>query len=278
MKKEHCVYVYLDTTKPGRYKYGEIFESEFEPIYVGAGKTGRCVQHLKVADNWRTHLGTSNLLRKKISNMRKNDKEPIVISLDNISQKEAWNWEKKLIKVIGRKDLRTGSLVNKSGGGPGSYGRIYEPTDETRKKHSRNFKKYWSDPKVKKKHSKKMKEIWKDSEYRKKTRKSLIEYWKNHPEKKKERSVFFKKITGDPNHKEKISKVTSERNIENWKNFEYRKKMTKVLKKAKEKQGPMSSESRKKLSESLKKFWKDPQNRKRMIESQRKRRKEHVKS
>lgn len=52
------------------------------------------------------------------------DKSRIVIVAHTLSESEAFLLEKKLIKVYGRKDLRTGILHNKTDGGEGASGFI----------------------------------------------------------------------------------------------------------------------------------------------------------
>lgn len=111
--KGFYVYVYLDPRKPGNYCYdGEII-FEYEPFYVGKGRKKRYLSHLKE--------------QKKISNKRKvfrirkiteEGKEPIIVLLEKqLTESCAYKKEQELIRSIGRIDLRTGPLTNKTNGG-----------------------------------------------------------------------------------------------------------------------------------------------------------------
>jgi hypothetical protein len=108
------VYVYLDTTFKGNYDYSS-HSFSFKPIYVGKGKGNRYQDHLrKTARNLKTNL------YKRICYIRKKNKEPLIIIFkDKLTDMQAINLEKKLIKIIGRKDIQTGHLLNRSGGGQG---------------------------------------------------------------------------------------------------------------------------------------------------------------
>ena len=46
MKSDYYVYTLCDPRKPGAYEYGE-YKFEYEPFYVGKGKSNRCTAHLK---------------------------------------------------------------------------------------------------------------------------------------------------------------------------------------------------------------------------------------
>lgn len=112
--EKYYVYCYLDPRKSGKYKYEE-FEFNFEPFYVGKGKDKRDNVHLKNCYNKNTFF------KRKINKIIKCTGEiPIIIRiLENLSEINAFNLEKKLIKIIGRNDLGLGTLVNMTDGGEG---------------------------------------------------------------------------------------------------------------------------------------------------------------
>jgi hypothetical protein len=62
------------------------------------------------------------------------DKSKIIQLKTNLTEEEAFNHERYMIFILGRKDLGTGILLNKSDGGEGASGCI--PNEETRKKRS----------------------------------------------------------------------------------------------------------------------------------------------
>jgi hypothetical protein len=122
MKKEqYYIYQYIDP-RPG---------AESCVIYIGKGKKSRCNDHLVKAYN--------PLLRRIIAKIREHGLEPkveIVASFDD--EAEAFDAEKELILLHGRRDLGLGSLCNLTDGGDGAGGYCF--TQEQRLKISSALK------------------------------------------------------------------------------------------------------------------------------------------
>ena len=103
------------------YTYAYLRKSDRTPYYVGKGKGKRAYDRqghrVKVPD----------------------DKDRIIFLKQNLTEEEAFNHEKYMIAVLGRKDLGTGILRNMSDGGEGPS----NPSPESRRKNSeRNRKAY----------------------------------------------------------------------------------------------------------------------------------------
>ena len=113
------VYVYMDTRKPGIFVYGE-FQFDFEPFYIGKGSKKQWLSHLVVAYSKTSYKSYRiNIIRK----LQRLGLEPEIVKYkENLSEKEAFDLEKKLIKEIGRIDLKNGPLTNLTDGGEGSSG------------------------------------------------------------------------------------------------------------------------------------------------------------
>jgi hypothetical protein len=103
------------------------------PRYVGKGKKNRHKIHTEEPDltNWLKNefIERTWVMLEEI---------PTIIARENISEKEAFETEKSLIKAIGRLDLEIGPLTNLTNGGDGASGFIY--TEALRKERSRQFK------------------------------------------------------------------------------------------------------------------------------------------
>ena len=116
----YYVYIYLDTRKPGNYTYGEL-NLNYEPIYVGKGTKRRYKNHLSL------RCKMENNFYHKLNKIIDDGFEPeIIITKDNISENEAFEYEIELIKNIGRLIDNSGTLTNLTIGGEGSSGRICE--------------------------------------------------------------------------------------------------------------------------------------------------------
>ena len=120
-------YVLLDPRKSGNYIYrrgiDEIYNFNYEPIYIG--KTNdpiRMYRHAKIASKNDINRLIYNVIRKI---KRETGQDPITFKiLQNVTEDEAFAEEIKLIAMIGRRDLRRGSLCNETDGGDGAVGGI----------------------------------------------------------------------------------------------------------------------------------------------------------
>jgi hypothetical protein len=114
---KHYIYAYLDPRKTGNYVYGDI-KFEFEPFYIGMGKNYRLYDHLNEAMNKQFTTKPNKEKFQTIKDILKTGNKPIIIKIkDLISEEEAKLGEIELITLIGRIDLNTGVLLNKTAGG-----------------------------------------------------------------------------------------------------------------------------------------------------------------
>jgi len=127
------VYVYLDPTKPGEYKYGD-YTFEYCPFYVGKGSDNRLYDHMHPSN-----LKNNSCKNNKIKKLKKAGFEPIVFKyMEHLTEQESFDFEIDMIKTIGRRDEELGNLTNLTYGGDGATGTI--PSQDTRRKISESHK------------------------------------------------------------------------------------------------------------------------------------------
>jgi hypothetical protein len=102
------------------YTYAFLREDR-TPYYIGKGKGNRAYRR-----------------RYKGEVKPPKDKSRILFLKQNLTEEEAFKHEKYMITLLGRKDLGTGILHNKTDGGEGASGVI--PSDETKRKISKALK------------------------------------------------------------------------------------------------------------------------------------------
>lgn len=117
--KNSYTYIYLDPRKSGTFNYiNEEYDLKFdyEPFYIGKGTNNRCNEGIKYSLKNKSHKCHKS---NKIKNIFKENLKPIIIKIfENISEKEAYEHEIKLIKIIGRTE-NNGPLTNLAPGGEG---------------------------------------------------------------------------------------------------------------------------------------------------------------
>ena len=138
----YYVYAYTDVRKEGSFIYGEL-SLNFEPIYIGKGKNDRYRSHLKCAFKVNNKLYNSHFYRKirKIKN-RNGIFPKILIIKSGLTEEEAINYEKFLIKLIGREDKGLGPLCNMTDGGEG----LSNPPEYVIEMKRKFFRERWKDP------------------------------------------------------------------------------------------------------------------------------------
>jgi hypothetical protein len=97
------------------YTYAYLREDK-TPYYIGKGK------------GYRAYRKDRRIKPPK-------DKSRIIFLKQNLTEEEAFKHEKYMISVFGRKDLGTGILHNRTGGGEGVSGFIH--SEETKRKQSK---------------------------------------------------------------------------------------------------------------------------------------------
>lgn len=129
MLSEYYVYILLDSSKPGFYKYGDYIFS-YEPFYIGKGKSKRIKDTL---------YDKSPFKRNKIKKMKLRGIDIISKKiLENLTNEISIEHEKYFIKLIGRRDLKLGPLINTTDGGEGRLNSKHP--DHIKQKISKNRK------------------------------------------------------------------------------------------------------------------------------------------
>ena len=112
------VYAYLDPRKSGSFNYEEI-HFDYEPFYIGKGKGNRDQVHLieKESGNRHKHNKIQQIIREGFT--------PVIMRLrEELSEQEAWDFEKRLVDQIGRGICKTGPLTNLQDGGTGGFSHV----------------------------------------------------------------------------------------------------------------------------------------------------------
>lgn len=193
-KNEFYVYIYLNPLKPGYYTYGDnIFD--FEPFYVGKGNGRRFLDHLvnQEGSQEKNHL---------INSLLDSNNYPIIIKIkEKLSEDEAFHLEKKLIKIIGRKILNEGPLLNIQPGGEGFSGWVI--TENWKEKNKITQIKRWknADAQYRKKHADNIRKSLNNPITKQKFRDNAKKYWNE----ERDRMLSYQKL---PSVKEKKS-ITS---------------------------------------------------------------------
>lgn len=96
------------------YVYRHIRLDKNEPFYIGIGNCKKCGYPRAHSKFYRNKMWLQVLNESKIS---------VEIIMDGLSYEEAKTKEKEFIKLYGRKDTGSGSLVNMTSGGQGAPNR-----------------------------------------------------------------------------------------------------------------------------------------------------------
>ena len=130
------VYIYFDTRKIGEYIYFDDrikleLKFDYEPFYVGKGFGKRMNHHMRPSNLKKNSPKNSKI--KKI--IKETGKIPIILKFKfNMTEKDALALEKKIVALIGRKNIKTGQLTNLTDAGKGTSGYVF--TDEIKEKMS----------------------------------------------------------------------------------------------------------------------------------------------
>ena len=118
MSNSFYVYVYRD--------------SAGNPFYVGKGKGRRFRQHLHACHNPKRR-SYRTMFYTKLRKMARLGEKPVIDTIkDNLTEEDAFQWEKHYIALWGRRDIKTGCLCNHSDGGEGQTG--HRHSEESRQK------------------------------------------------------------------------------------------------------------------------------------------------
>lgn len=142
--KKYYVYVYLNPIKNGDFIYGE-YKFEYEPFYIGKGCNNRYTHHIN--EN-RIKKDTNKIKINLIEKLKSLGLKPIIKKIKiNLSETDAYEMEKLIIDLIGKKIDGTGPLTNIKNGGDGFNSDDIKNSwldVETREKRINGLKEWWS--------------------------------------------------------------------------------------------------------------------------------------
>lgn len=122
------IYVFLDSTKPGNFLYGE-YEFDYEPFYIGKGTSDRIIT---------SKCDKRTFKSNKIKSIKNSGGQVLSKKLhENISFEESNILERQIIKIIGRRDLNLGPLTNLTDGGEGRLNGRNSPESIEKNRQSR---------------------------------------------------------------------------------------------------------------------------------------------
>jgi hypothetical protein len=151
-----------------RKYYVYIYEVAGLPIYVGKGFGYRDTRHIK------DHCALNKLdwFHNKLRKMLRLGQEFKIFRLfENLLESEAFAWEIGLIAYFGRRNNKTGILLNLTNGGEGTSGRIV--SEQERIKCSQRISALNSDPEFTARKAERMRLLHTDPEFRAATAKRL---------------------------------------------------------------------------------------------------------
>lgn len=105
------------------------------PFYVGVGKNGRYLSHIKEAT--RKSSGTQTYKINKIRSILDKGLTPKIIKIaEGLDRADAYELEELIISMIGRKDLGEGSLANLTAGGRGGSAILLKESTKIKRKET----------------------------------------------------------------------------------------------------------------------------------------------
>lgn len=160
------------------------------PFYIGKG----------IKNRYLINCHTNNGFLKNKINKLGQENVKILLLHQNLSEEQAFLYEKVWIKLIGRRDLRLGSLCNLTNGGEGVFGIIH--SKETRLKISQSLigkkrpeavRLKLSQHKISKEHKQKLREANKGISQEIRDKMQFTAWWNMHVLKKTRNKPFSEK-------------------------------------------------------------------------------------
>jgi hypothetical protein len=116
------------------YVYAYYVPGEFLPFYIGKGRGNRFKTRL-----YGNAGEASGMMKNKLLKLKRQGIRPLVLKLyTNLTEEQAFEKQRLLIKLYGRRDMGTGCLCNHTDGGERQSGRIFN--EATRKQMSDSHK------------------------------------------------------------------------------------------------------------------------------------------
>jgi hypothetical protein len=223
--------------------YGYFRPDTGGPFYIGKGSRRRSMVHLSCSHN--------DAVTRIIAKLRRNGLEPEVRLLFFGNEDECKSEEKRLIAILGRRDLGTGPLVNFTAGGDGTLKRIVAEAERqklrvaagrqwsdrlSREKKIAGMTRSWrdsltresrlqgakkagvtirariaADPAARARLSEQIKRAWTDPKYRERGREAMRQLMADPAIRARLANAIRQKYTDDPGYKSRVSRTLRSR-------------------------------------------------------------------